>query len=57
MSATIKNGKLIIELPLHPTPKDSKTGKSKIVAGTGGFATTTAVDNGKPVRISVNAII
>lgn len=56
MSATIKNGKLIIELPLQ-TPTPSKSGKSNIVASTGGFASTTATVNGKPVKIAVNAII
>ena len=56
MSTTIKNGKLVIELPLQ-TPTLSKSGKTHIVASTGGFASTTAEINGKIVKISVNAII
>lgn len=56
MSVSIKNGKLVIELPIQePTP--SKSGKSQIVASTGGFTSTTATVKGKPVRIAVNAII
>jgi hypothetical protein len=53
----IENGKLIIELPLAPAPKLSSTGKTFVVAGTGGFAKTEAVIGGKPVSISVNATI
>lgn len=56
MSAEIKNGNLVITLPLQ-TPTMSKTGKSLIVAGTNGFAVTNARVNNTPVKISVNAII
>lgn len=53
----IENGMLIIEIPLSPSPKPSSTGKTYVVAGTGGFAKTDAVIGGKPVSISVNATI
>jgi hypothetical protein len=56
MSVSIKNGKLVIELPLQK-PTASKTGKSQIVATTKGFADTSAQVAGKPVRVAVNAII
>ena len=57
MSATIENGHLIIRLPLQ-TPRPSSTGKTLVVATTGGNQTMpTAVVNGKPVTIGVNAYI
>lgn len=46
---------MTITLPIAPT--NSKTGKSVIIAGTSGFANTGAEYNGRPVRISVNAIV
>lgn len=57
MSATIENGELIIRLPLQ-APRPSSTGKTLVVATTGGNQTMpTAVVNGKPVTIGVNAYI
>jgi len=57
MTATIEKSELVIRIPLNPTPQLSKTGKSHIVASTGGFAPSTATVQGKPVKVSVNAII
>ena len=57
MTAEIKNNQLVITLPLLPQPTPSSSGKSLMVAGTGGFTQTTATVNGKPVNVSVNAII
>ena len=54
--ATVKGNTLHIEIPLE-TPRASKSGKSQIVASTGGFTSTTANVEGKAVRVSVNAII
>jgi hypothetical protein len=56
MTATIKGKTLHLELPVQE-PALSKSGKSQIVANTRGFAVTTAQVNGKPLRVSVNAII
>lgn len=57
MSATIENNTLVIRLPLQ-TPRPSKTGKTLVVATTGGNQVApTAVVNGKPVTIGVNAYI
>lgn len=53
----VEGNRLIINLPLNDPPKTSGSGKSLIVAGTGGFLGTSAVVNGKPVSISVNATI
>lgn len=60
MKATIKNNILTLEIPLNkPTP--SKTGKTLIVASSGGNVTTSATveHNGKacPITIGLNAYI
>lgn len=56
MKAEIKNGKLIIEIDVQkPTP--SKSGKSLVVASSNGNVATTAVVDGKPVIIGLNAYI
>ncbi len=54
---TVKNGKLVIELPLNEQPTPSSSGKNLVVATTHGNITTTAQVNGKPVVIGVNAYI
>lgn len=54
----VKNGKgsqVVITLPIEPMT--SKSGKSLIIAGTGGFKPTSAQYEGKPVKISVNVIV
>lgn len=56
MTVTIEKKELIIRMPIEE-PAPSKSGKSNIIASTGGFNKTTAVLNGKPVSVSVNAII
>jgi hypothetical protein len=56
MKATIKNNILTIEIPLQP-PTASKSGKSLVVATSGGNIATTAEVNGKPVTIGLNAYI
>ena len=45
MDAKIKNNTLIIEIPIQRAPKLSKTGKTKILASTGG---------NKPFELKVN---
>jgi hypothetical protein len=57
MSAKIPKGNLIITIPMLAEPRPSSTGKSIVVATTGGFATTTAQVKGKPVLIALNAVI
>lgn len=56
MNATIRDNKLIIEIPLQ-SPRPSASGKTLVVATTGGNVTTTATVNGKPVTIGLNAYI
>lgn len=58
MKAEIKDNNLIITIPCNTTnPPTSKTGKSKMVASTNGFIATSALVDGKPVKVSLNAII
>jgi hypothetical protein len=56
MKATIKNGTLIVEIPMNE-PRPSASGKTMVVASSGGNVTTTAEVNGQPVVIGVNAYI
>jgi hypothetical protein len=56
MNVEIKDGKIVITMPLQE-PKISSSGKSFIIAGTGGFARTATEYNGKPVSVSLNATI
>lgn len=56
MEVKIEGKNLHIIIPLQKA-ETSKSGKSRIVAGTGGFTKTTAQVEGKQVSVSVNAII
>lgn len=57
MQVQIKDGNLIIAIPLQtPTPSKS-SGKTLVVASTHGNKATTATVNGKVVTIGLNAYI
>jgi len=57
MTAEIKDGMLIITLPMQ-TPSPSSTGKTLVVASTHGNQKMPGLEvNGKPVKIGVNAFI
>lgn len=56
MQARIENGKLIIEIPMTE-PRPSASGKTLVVATSGGNKATTATVNNKPVIIGLNAYI
>jgi hypothetical protein len=56
MKAEIKDNKLYIEIDLEP-PTRSASGKTLVVASTRGNAVTTAMVDGKPVTIGLNAYI
>ena len=56
MKTTIKGNTLFLEIPLQ-APVLSKSGKSHIVATTGGFKAADTTYKGKPLKIAVNAII
>jgi hypothetical protein len=53
MSAKIVGDKLVIEMPIHE--RSSKSGKSILIATTGGAVKDACKYNGKPVEVSVNA--
>ena len=56
MKAEIKNGKLIIEIDMQ-APAPSATGKTLVVASSHGNVATTAIVDGKPVVVGLNAYI
>jgi hypothetical protein len=56
MIASIKDNTLHIAIPLQ-APRPSSTGKTLVVATSGGNVTTTATVDGKPVTIGLNAYI
>lgn len=56
MQAKIENNELVIRIPLEK-PELSSSGKTLIVASTGGNVQTDVEVNGKPVFVGVNAYI
>jgi hypothetical protein len=56
MHAEIKDGKLVITINLNP-PRPSASGKTLVVASTGGNVATSATIDGKPITIGLNAYI
>lgn len=56
MIAIIKDNVLHLEIPLQ-APRPSASGKTLVVATTGGNLTTAATVNGKPVIVGLNAYI
>lgn len=56
MKAEIIDGNLVITLPMQ-TPQPSASGKTLVVASTRGNVATSALVNGQPVTIGVNAYI
>jgi hypothetical protein len=56
MKVTIEDGQLVIRAPIQK-PTASKSGKTLMLASTSGFLATTAVFEGKPVILSMNAMI
>lgn len=55
MEARIENGKLIVTLPI--APHASKSGKTLVVASTGGNIPSAAIYEGKPIIIGLNAYV
>lgn len=56
MKAEIKGNELLITLAMTP-PRPSASGKTLVVASTGGNIATAAIVDGKPVIVGVNAYI
>jgi hypothetical protein len=57
MQVSIEGNELVIRLPLLPEPSKSKSGKTMLVATSGGNVVTEATVNGKPVTVGLNAYI
>jgi hypothetical protein len=57
MTAKIVRNKLVIEIPLNPTPVPSTSGKTLVIASTHGNKVTEAKVNGKSVVVGLNAYI
>lgn len=57
MHVTIEKGELIVRIPLLDKPTRSKSGKTLLVATSGGNVVTEAIVDGKPVTIGLNAYI
>lgn len=56
MEAKVDDGVLVIRIPLE-APRPSATGKTLIVASTGGNVVTTATIDGKPIVVGLNAYV
>ena len=56
MQAKIENNELVIRIPIEK-PKPSSSGKTLIVASTGGNTQTDVMVDGKPVFVGLNAYI
>lgn len=56
MNVTIEGNELVIRMPLT-TPRPSASGKTLVVATSGGNVRTMAEVNGKPVTIGINAYV
>lgn len=56
MKATIKDGKLLIEIEMQK-PAPSSTGKTLVIASSRGGQATTATVDGKPVKVNISAWI
>lgn len=56
MKVTVEGTDLVIRIPLQ-TPRPSASGKTLVVATSGGNKQTAAEVNGKPVTVGVNAYI
>ncbi len=57
MKVTVEKGELVIRMPLRKDPKPSASGKTLVVATSGGNQKTEAMHNGMPITVGVNAYI
>lgn len=56
MKVTIENNELVIRIPMCE-PRPSSSGKTLVVASSGGNQATTATVDGKPIIVGLNAYI
>jgi hypothetical protein len=57
MKAKIRGGLLVVKLPLMDTPKESKSGKTLLVASSQGPRRTAARFDDKPLIVNVTAYV
>lgn len=57
MKVEIKDGNLVVTVPLDGSPHPSKSGKTLIVASSHGIVSTDAKVDGKAVQVGLNAFI
>ncbi len=57
MKVELKDGNLVITMPINPNPSPSASGKTLVVASSSGNKQTDVIVNGKNVTIGVNAYI
>lgn len=57
MQVTIEGNELVIRISMLNAPTKSKSGKTLLVATTGGNVVSDATINGKPITIGLNAYI
>jgi hypothetical protein len=55
ISVTIKNGRLVVDMPINSVPVMSATGKTLVIASTHGNIETGATYEGHPVVLGLNA--
>jgi len=57
MQVSIEGNELVIRIPMLDAPTKSKSGKTLLVATSGGNVVSDAMVNGKPITIGLNAYI
>ena len=57
MQINVEGNELVIRIPLLAEPTRSKSGKTLLVATSGGNIETDATVNGKPITVGLNAYI
>ncbi len=57
MQAKLEGGKLVITIDVEATPRPSASGKTLVVATSGGNQATAVQVQGQPVVVGVNAYI
>lgn len=57
MKTEIVDNNLVITIPISQDPQPSASGKTLIVASSGGNKETTCLVNGKPIVVGLNAYI
>lgn len=55
MEVTIENNELVIRIPVESPPRTSSSGKTLIVATSGGNQATYVIVEGQPFAIGLNA--